>query len=762
MNKGKLIKEGRNWKIQAPTFKQPMSIQGDFGLTDEMANQEVEFDNSKGPITKIRFNNKDFSRREIKNNQIKRDGAQVGLENNIIYGLTPIGKAHAPYNFIPINKIIVKSQFNHNIESIKFNVFDSSLFNGYIKLKIVSKTPLFIRGNRSIESSSKQNINFFSGKKISIPGSSLRGLLRTLIEIASYSKMSSVNESTQRKRFHYRAFADRSLTLSNAYNKKMLGQGETPKCYFPKVEAGVIKKNGRNYILCSGKHYKVEEELAQSNGIISQLMSTNINNQYRPNKNYKEEYKSIYFLADTEKTHTNHSKPLKYSKVSAISNINLAGYKKGFIVCTGWMIGQRSTRGKHMHWVIGDIDDVNPINIDTDTIDNYINDSNRKGMDLIKKLQNKSVTEIPCFYIRDTNGTIVSFGATGMFRLAYDKTLIEFFPEDHCQTMEPDFASVLFGDKNFVPSRLFVEDCYLKEEKLSKKIIIPATLGSPKPTTFQHYLQQNEEEILSVSENNKFSGFTGIKDYNQMAVINGYKLFWHKKNIENPDEVLVKRHSFDEFIRVNNKTQLFNNLEYYRNSYKIRISSLNEEQLQILAEFNLSQSDSQNTAIIPVLENATFEGKVRFENLTKEELGALLFVLDLDEDLCLKIGMGKPLGYGSVKITPEVFVLDREKRYSEFLCDWQNDQMPMIKKEVDNYKAAFEKFILHSINSSHKNLWDEQRMKELLVMLNFKNSLEGEKSNYMQINKLDRQGTVTNEFAMRPILPPPSEYIKTN
>jgi hypothetical protein len=69
MNKGKLIKEGRNWKIQAPTFKQPMSIQGDFGLTDEMANQEVEFDNSKGPITKIRFNNKDFSRREIKNNE---------------------------------------------------------------------------------------------------------------------------------------------------------------------------------------------------------------------------------------------------------------------------------------------------------------------------------------------------------------------------------------------------------------------------------------------------------------------------------------------------------------------------------------------------------------------------------------------------------------------------------------------------------------------------------------------------------------------
>ena len=85
--------------------------------------------------------------------------------------------SRAPYNFIPLNRVIVKAE---EIPNFDFSKFHMDKFNGYIKLDIKTKTPLFIRGEGS---------NFFSaGGYVKIPGSSLRGMVRTLIEITSFGK----------------------------------------------------------------------------------------------------------------------------------------------------------------------------------------------------------------------------------------------------------------------------------------------------------------------------------------------------------------------------------------------------------------------------------------------------------------------------------------------------------------------------------------------------------------------------------------------
>ena len=54
---------------------------------------------------------------------------------------------------------------------------------------------------------------------------------------------------------------------------------------------------------------------------------------------------------------------------------------------------------------------------------------------------------------------------------------------------------------------------------------------------------------------------------------------------------------------------------------------------------------------VPV--GTTFETTLYVENVTEAELGALLWLLDLPEDCFHKIGKGKPLGLGSVRVTTD-------------------------------------------------------------------------------------------------------------
>ena len=738
---------------------------------NELLNQDIEFDNSGGGLKKIFTLNPSELVYEFKQQnippQVNRPGEIRNFPSN--YQHSNIGKAHAPYNFVPINNKIAKSPFI--VDDVCFNSYKSKSYNGEMFLKIKSLTPLFIRGMKSISSESPINTTeFFKGKDFCIPGSSLRGLLRTMIEIVSYSKMSSLNKDTLTKRFHYRAFADQSLTLREEYASKMLQREGRPEFFYPKVKAGVIKKEGLSYFICMGKHYKIEETLARDNKVINDLMSLLVGDKYNKNNSYKPEFKKVFFKAESETIH-HHSKDLKYSKVTDISIETESSLKEGYLICSGWMVGPGRgprSRGKHMHWIIGDYQGSKKVKIDDDVVENYINDKSRDGMNLLGKFNNET-TEVPCFFITDSNNKIISFGHTGMFRLAYAKTLIEFFPDGHRLLKEPDFAEMLFGKIDLISSRVFVEDAFKSDGTFSESLRIPGIMGNPKPTTFQHYLKQDISDITpAYNRDGNISGYHGIKDYNQDTVINGNKMYWHQKMIEYPEKIVLNATVFKKYLNSKNSLNIFNGYSFQQNKIEIIISRLSTEQFNLLIDFVLTPKESQYTAIRPVLKDANFEGKIRFENLSKIELGALLFVLNFPDELCYKIGLGKALGFGSINIKSKTILSDREKRYSDLLTEWDgydNSNRELSKKDVNEISEAFERHILSEIGSESTSLWKEQRMIELKTMLNINNSLEGEKARYMLIDKrdIDADGNFNrpnNEYKSRPILQGPSEYVK--
>lgn len=73
----------------------------------------------------------------------------------------------------------------------------------------------------------------------------------------------------------------------------------------------------------------------------------------------------------------------------------------------------------------------------------------------------------------------------------------------------------------------------------------------------------------------------------------------------------------------------------------------------------------QKVEITPVRDGAVFYFHIDFDNLSAIELGLLLYSLNPSNTFHHKLGMGKPLGLGTVKIEPVgLFTINRKERYS--------------------------------------------------------------------------------------------------
>ena len=364
-------------------------------------------------------------------------------------------RAKAPYNFVSLNTKVIVSDFD--ISKVEFNKYYIERNTGYIELNIKTETPMYIRDNKNIEHSEDYiNPDFFSpaGGKLRIPGSSMRGMLRSLVEIVSFGKFGSFDD----KSLYYRAFDKSSLRIE--YQKFGLSSFENGKVKY-QMKTGVLRKTGNQYFILetgSPKQIKKEEaRIAIGNGY-SEFKFFEVGNEY--------------------------------------------------IVVSGDM------QNKKNDWIVNKSDDKSKkISLSNEDIRDYKNDENRnykdtenrnKKTNIIEKL--KTLTEVPCFYIQwhDNKGNVrIIFGHTGMFRVPYRKTIGEHIPE--FLKKETDFAEVIFGNETKFAGRVFVEDSFCENDNKIEILVgetPPKILSGPKPTTFQHYLTQKSEDVKELKHYN--------------------------------------------------------------------------------------------------------------------------------------------------------------------------------------------------------------------------------------------------------------------
>ena len=165
---------------------------------------------------------------------------------------TPVRTAKAPYNFVPLpEKVLFVDDGLPTIrkaaggswqldEERRIKPWESQdrflpgSLSGWIDLELKTLTPLFIRGtvrHGQIEGQPKESrlrpepFSTPEGRP-AIPGSSLRGMLRNLVEILSFSKVQPVSE----RRPFFRAIARRGQSrIADRYMDLILREGTAPK-----------------------------------------------------------------------------------------------------------------------------------------------------------------------------------------------------------------------------------------------------------------------------------------------------------------------------------------------------------------------------------------------------------------------------------------------------------------------------------------------------------------------------------------------------
>jgi CRISPR-associated protein (TIGR03986 family) len=100
-------------------------------------------------------------------------------------------------------------------------------------------------------------------------------------------------------------------------------------------------------------------------------------------------------------------------------------------------------------------------------------------------------------------------------------------------------------------------------------------------------------------------------------------------------------------------------------------------------------SDQHRTVRGALKPGARFEFTVDFENLMPVELDALLYALELEDDLVHRLGYAKPLGFGSIKVrVSSLKALNWTERFGSIALEagWQEAE---TEQEIKRRKACF-------------------------------------------------------------------------
>ncbi len=315
-------------------------------------------------------------------------------------------------------------------------------------------------------------------------------------------------------------------------------------------------------------------------------------------------------------------------------------------------------------------------------INSYLNDKNRKGhknreghKNIVKLANDNEGENIYCFYLqfKDNSGNErISIGNIPKMRRVYKEKIGSLVPDDH-KIDKIDMNMAIFGyvfNGKALSGRVSFEDAYFNYYNKSESFRKIA-LFVPKPTSIQLYLEQPKDY-----------NYNNIKTYNDKnARIRGHKLYWHK-NIQK--------------YNTNNK-----NIDK-----KIK---------------PIKEGAKADKKIKPIKEGAKARFKIWFENLSDVELGSLLYIFKLvDDNHLLKLGMGKPLGYGSIFVSAKLFLSDRKKRYTKIFDDnklYLPYEEKDIEKDKDGYIAKFEKYMKEKLKDNYSEDF-ESRINSLKIMMN--------------------------------------------
>lgn len=531
---------------------------------------------------------------------------------------------NAPYNFVPLSKNVYFPDWAHKISHDL--PFKDGL-SGTIQLELTAKTALSIGGDRGNDGT----VQFFQlpNGKYAIPGSSIRGMIRNVFEIATFSKLQALDNQT---------FGLRALNgdhVKELYRNAIAG----------KQKAGFLKLiEGKPTIIPCNCARIAHKELIDKLGLTDKDLFFHKEKKYSKKERKKIEIDRHDLFSPQKGRQKNLSDKINYwetlCKNKGISNPNRL---TGTINNETLEVDSFDLTGKYQLVLTGQVnwlkrkDFVFYDKKEEETIDIKKDDPMAWGDflsihgDSDKSSQSRTRPwngywkekffageEVPIFYIEEEKR--LRFSLAYMMKLAGDyhtHDLVKHSSEKHFDD-EIDLTEAVFGKANEADTNSSLKGrVYFELAETSAKeigITKPMALASPKPSYFPNYLKQQSEKLQQDKQYNTY-----LKHGHHKSELRGWKRYPVTEN--------AKRE-------------------------------------------NSQATDEVSTRLSTLPKGTKFTSRIIFHNLKPVELGALLWSLKLNDGIH-SIGTGKAFQFGQVTLSSELESLAPSQHDNDHLinCD---------------------------------------------------------------------------------------------
>lgn len=548
----------------------------------------------------------------------------------------------AAYNFVPLSGTILRPEWQDRVSH------DCPLAEGLsaqIDITIHNDTPLLVGGQP------RNPVDFFKHPDgtPAIPGASLRGMLRNVLEIATFSRLSLMDD---------KQLAIRDVRPGSDYLRQMVTssaqKGGVPRAE-PAALAGWLRFENGGWTIHPCEHGRI------CHSVLSARFGVDIKSPYSPNKpdcasiqwkyelvrkhlndlrlyaeasDWKIDWhrrggQEIKPITGKNGTTQNRYRPVIELRYRDVKDVHRAADSARRIETRLVVTGQPSApsgkardgyfrSGKHMEFLFR-VDTARALPVSPKVFrgfrDTHPADDKRTGApsswEFYRHEKPFGKLGVPVFYRTDSqSGEVSSFGLAQLYRLPYPKTL-RGYTGVHAQPVREgerrlDFVETLFGclplgeSDEGLKSRVSIGDCRLQgplPAKLAHASFLRETvLSSPKPSYFPFYVEQSAV------------GNHGLKTLlDEAASLRG----WKRYPVRMPEAVNGVPEAPDE------------------------------------------ANPEMRTQLRPLAAVATFGGRIRLHNVMPQELGAVLWALTWGGRSFLRhaLGMGKAFGLGQVHIS---------------------------------------------------------------------------------------------------------------
>ena len=524
---------------------------------------------------------------------------------------------HSSYRFIPVEKDQRYFSPNWKNEVCQDVPFANSV-SGTIDYTLTANTAIFVKG-------SDGKFCQINGKYF-IPGSTLKGCVRSVLEIMSFGHLDETRIKDSKEKFPFRDIQDQS-----GYMRAM-----------STVYCGWLTDDGHIIHWGQPVHIKYDE-------IITKIRNCNFG-IFR-NSNCFEKYllTANTYLNDrfSNPQRLNGAKP--YDK-RLFCHFENNGWK-GTVIFSGAMQNKKSD------FVLLEKDE-HSSNLNVPA--NILNDFKEIYPDYSRVPFNTEKGGRAVFFTLDRTNNVVSLGLSYLHKYYAKNNITDAVPIG-MKGNDPDLADVIFGSvKHNLKGR--VQFSMAKQEQaellLAEGDNILNVLGTPRASYYPTYLQDR------ATWDTDGSIISGIKRYPikpryniGILEIRGNDLQNYRRKFGNLQGTLYESNVGGRKLIPRDATN-------------------NEINFDTVTQMN------------PLKEGATFSGSVHFHNLKPEELGALLSAMTFhgQEAECKhSLGQAKSHGYGSVSITiNNISVSGQSKKKEDYLDDYESIMNQYVQATTRN------------------------------------------------------------------------------